>query len=262
MQKCTVYHTSGSRASGIIKDNKVSIKGEMYIAKEEYEDELAQFSIDGKWGFANMSTGDIIIEPIWDYAGPFYKGYARVMLKKNEKHGFIDSSGEIIIPLDYDDARDCSFNNKFWVAIDKKWGLINDKNKPIISIIWKRLEIGYDDLIFCATTEEASEAYIGVEDRLTAMLFGLEPVATYNTIDKWGVYDKRGKLIIKAKLDEKPKYIEPERNVKRKTPFNKYYLLQENIGYGVLCSDGRLISDTSLYKKDAMNIINGRYNEE
>lgn len=145
-------------------------------------------------------------------------------------------------------------------SLKDKWGFADiDSGEIIIKPVWDILKVGYDhNLIFCANKEE-SEKFIGFDDRLKALISGLEPVATPKIIEKWGVYTERGTLIIEDKLTAKPKYIKPEDNVFNKEMVIKYYLLKEFTQYGVLCSDGRVISDTVLYKKDAMSIINRRY---
>ncbi len=44
-----------------------------------YESGLIRFEVDGKFGFADSETGEIKINPIWDYADDFYRGVARVV---------------------------------------------------------------------------------------------------------------------------------------------------------------------------------------
>lgn len=348
MKECKVYHTAvGSEENAIIKDNKVYLLGEdnelclpkeMYLAVYECEEGLAQLVVEEKWGFVNIYTGDIVIEPIWDYAGPFYRGYAHVSLgveleinhgydlsMDGGKHGYIGLDGKIIIPLEYDYAFDIPRGKNFLVSIDGKHGIINNKNKIIIPLIWDLFYMEWDsDLIFCAQ-EEPSEMYLSLEDRLQAFIsetkpvatdncrykwgvindenqmiipvvwdkidtkrdenlifcalrescevyigrhdkfmtdfFGIEPVATYNYRYKWGVCHKKGNIIIKPELDEQPLYHKPKRNIMNKDPVKKYYILKKQRRYGILCNDGSLIHDITLYKKDAISIINELYSQ-
>jgi len=156
MKKCIIYHTGVyESADGVLKDNKVYLQGEdgklyfpeeMFMAREECEGGLIQFEVEGKWGFADIYTGKIIIEPSWDYAGPFYKGYAHVAVgaevefyneRKNDvyvyggKHGYINTTGNNIIPIEYDDASDIPDANYFRVADNGKWWMIDSQNKII-----------------------------------------------------------------------------------------------------------------------------------
>lgn len=125
MKKCIVCHTGiYLYTEGFIKNNKVYVMGDdeelyypeiLFMAKEDCEKGFIQIIVDEKWGFANIYTGEILVEPIWDYAGPYYFGYAQVSsgakvdykssstcLVEGGKHGFIDMEGNVIVPLEYD----------------------------------------------------------------------------------------------------------------------------------------------------------------
>lgn len=270
MKKCMIYHTGiRNSAVGVIKDNKVYIQGEnntlyfpkeMFMAIEECECGFIQFEVDGKWGFADIYTGKIVIEPVWDYAGPFYGGYAHVALDVNIKindgyyivieggnHGYINIKGKVIIPIEYDDACEISYrlNKYFKVSKNGKWGLINNQNKTIIPFNWNRLEISYErDFIFCV---------LKVADMLTS-----ESESMFTSMFKWGVYDKEFNLIVEPELDESP-YIPMIKSNPRSRNFSyykKYYILRKDKKYGILCDDGRLIANIELSKKQAKNMIN------
>ncbi|HEY5525532.1 MAG TPA: WG repeat-containing protein [Clostridium sp.] len=153
MKKCMIYHTGVyESADGVLKDNKVYLQGkddklyfpeEMFMAREECEGGLIQFEVEGKWGFADIYTGEIIIEPSWDYAGPFYRGYAHVAMgvqlevyneKQNYvyvyggKHGYIDTAGNSVIPIEYDDALDMPDANYFKAVKHGKWWMVDKQN--------------------------------------------------------------------------------------------------------------------------------------
>jgi hypothetical protein len=265
---------------GVIKDNKVYLLGddnnirypeEMFLAREECEDNLIQFEVDGKWGIANIYTGEIIIKPIWDYVGPFYRGYAHVSLGceleingrcyvsvNGGKHGYIDTKGKIVIPLDYDYAEEIPYRKYFQVSKDGKWGLIDNQNNILIPFKWDMLNTNYyDDLIFCAM-EERCEKYVDSYDKLVAAICKMEPVPTCNYRYKWGVYDKHFNLIIEPELDKEPfnaKYRNSPRS-KFSTDYKKYYILKKNKKYGLLCNDGRIIADIKLLKKQVRFMVN------
>lgn len=65
----------------------------------------------GKWGLIDEDYNEII-EPIYDYASPnsFSSNcllrVAKENVEKNEKFGFININGEVVIPLIYDHAKD------------------------------------------------------------------------------------------------------------------------------------------------------------
>ncbi len=56
---------------------------------------------NNSYGFSNLS-GNIVIEPLWDYALSFSDGLALVC--KDGLYGFLNPDGEIIIPLEYEEA--------------------------------------------------------------------------------------------------------------------------------------------------------------
>ena len=47
--------------------------------------------------------GNIIVEPIYDYIADFYNGYAAV--RSNKLWGVIDSSGNLVVPCEYEDIK-------------------------------------------------------------------------------------------------------------------------------------------------------------
>ena len=52
---------------------------------------------NGKWGFKDKNTGNMVISCKYDGIAPFSEGMAAVRL--NKKFGFIDKTGKEVIPL-------------------------------------------------------------------------------------------------------------------------------------------------------------------
>jgi hypothetical protein len=268
MQKCKVYHTGVYEfEEAAIKDDKVYICGkrgklyypeEMFMAREECEGGLIQLNVDGKWGFADIYSGEIKIKPAWDFAAPFYRGYAHVAIGTDieeyspgrfslsgGKHGYIDNFGNEIIPVVYDDAETVPYRNNFIVSKNGKWGVIDEENKIIIPFEYDFLRTNYEnDLVFCGIRKlpkviDESQSY------------------KWNYGVKWGVYDKEFNLIVKPELDEIPEIYKIKSGTKRSWVYHhtKYYYIKRKRKYGVLCADGRLITDISLLKRDAVFLI-------
>lgn len=161
MKKCIICHTGIFEAiDGVVKNNRVYLKWkgrlylpeEMFMAREECQFGLIQFIVGGKWGFADIYSGEIKIQPVWDYAGPFYHGYAHVSIgNKIEfiseqkmcvsaireignmdiiggKHGYIDRNNNIIIPVEYDYADEIHEGTNFIVGKGGKRFAVNEKN--------------------------------------------------------------------------------------------------------------------------------------
>lgn len=264
MKECKLYHTGMlTTENGMLQNNHVFLVGEngelllpeeIWCAKEECDNRLIQFEVDGKWGFADISTGKIKIQPQWDFAGPFYGKYAHVangvqvtidwnrcgvpQLSKGGRHGYIDVNGNPVIPLIYEDANDCpesiSSEKNYLVSVrrDGKWGLIDCQNKTIIPFSF--LEIS----------------------GLVNFNFYLTAIGNYKEI-RFGVYTRNCEELIPPVLDELPKSIRlpeaPEVFINHETL--TYYYVKTGRRFGVISSDGRMITDLTLLKKDAVALI-------
>ena len=101
------------------------------MAKQEIK--LVPTERNGKWGFIDKATEEVVIPFKYDYAHAFSVGLALVQLNGwwgyvdktglaavciKGKCGFIDQKGKIIIPLIYDDARYFSKNGKAKVKLN------------------------------------------------------------------------------------------------------------------------------------------------
>lgn len=112
-----------------------------YLQVNNFHDGLALVLIQGlKFAFMD-STGQIAIPMIYDYAHDFSEGLASVRI--GEKFGFINTKGEIVIPLQYDFA----FEFDKGLAIvekDNRYGLIDKTGKIVVPIIYPSLVELYD----------------------------------------------------------------------------------------------------------------------
>src|SRR5690606_25912279 len=88
----------------------------------------------GKWGFKD-STGNIIIQPGYDYAHEFSEGLADVRKGDviNGKWGFINSKNETVIPLTYSYVGSFS-QGKAAVRLNGKMGYINPDGEVVIPL--------------------------------------------------------------------------------------------------------------------------------
>jgi hypothetical protein len=84
---------------------------------------------NGKVGFMDKA-GNIVIAPAWDFADVFLGGLARVGIGK--KYGAIDTSGKIVIPVEYDDLNVSFPNGPGYFTKDGKWGLISKQGEVLI----------------------------------------------------------------------------------------------------------------------------------
>ncbi|MBE6214654.1 MAG: WG repeat-containing protein [Bacteroidales bacterium] len=92
---------------------------------------------NGKYGF--VQNGNVVIPYIYEYASDFNDGLAVVC--KSSKFGFIDRTGQTVIPFEYKNSHAIGFsegvcgvtrNGKKWFFIDKSGNRISDKEYSCI----------------------------------------------------------------------------------------------------------------------------------
>jgi hypothetical protein len=90
---------------------------------------LFQIVRDGKWGFMDR-TGQIVIPPAFDDARDFFHGLAAVEM--SEGHwGYIDEKGKLVISARFDEVRD--FIEELAPArIGRKWGYIDTSGRMAV----------------------------------------------------------------------------------------------------------------------------------
>jgi hypothetical protein len=104
---------------------------------DDFSEGLYVVTLNEKKGYADKN-GNIVIPLKYDVAWGFYRGMANVEI--NNKGGFINKSGKEVIPLIYDYISLCQQdNNLIAVELNKKYGWINRKGDVIIPI-------KYDDI--------------------------------------------------------------------------------------------------------------------
>ena len=127
-----------------------------------------EYTIDGRKGFVDSVTGEILVPCSYDDVGNFSEGLC--IVKKNGKWGFIDMTGKEVIPCIYDGAREF---REFLAPVRKngKYGFIDWSGKEVIPCI-------YD------------------------FVFGFrEGLASVEKNGKWGIIDKSGKEVIPCIYD-------------------------------------------------------------
>jgi hypothetical protein len=82
-----------------------------------------------KYGFRDLD-GNIVIEPSFDMAEMFSEGYSAVTV--GEKHGFIDEKGKYVLPLQDYEFLGSLHNGLADVRINDKVGFINIKGEIVI----------------------------------------------------------------------------------------------------------------------------------
>lgn len=106
-----------------------------YESIKPFKNNYAAVKVNEKWGFVDLK-GMIVIEPIFerveDYTPPF------IIVKNREKWGAINIEGVEILPCDY--SKIDYLEKGFWAA--KKngvWGLLDSTNKEICPFVYEKM---------------------------------------------------------------------------------------------------------------------------
>ncbi len=167
--KWGLINASGRSVGGFLYDDIDWLEG--------YREEgLVGFRINEKEGFIDLN-GLTVIDPVYDYAGPFREGLASV--ERNGKYGFIDRFGKAVIGFKYDDAGNFS-EGLAKIVVNGKVGYIDRMGQIAI-------EPQYDD------GDEFSEGLVRVA-------FG--PSIPVRIAGKsYGFIDRNGRVVLPFKFD-------------------------------------------------------------
>lgn len=127
----------------------------------------------GKWGYRD-SSGEVVVPHQYNAVSSFSGGLAVVVY--NDLYGAIDTSGKVVVPFKYDYLGD--FSNGLSLFTKEGSGLIgfiDDKGNEVIEPIWN-MGLGFSEGL----------AAVGVE---------------FNGSYKWGFIDTTGKVVIKPQYD-------------------------------------------------------------
>ncbi len=95
---------------------------------------LMTMYFDDKFGFAD-STGNVVIEPVYDGARHFSEGLCAVWV--DAKCGFIDKSGHMVITPQFEDAQEFS-EGLAAVKVNDMWGYVDKTGKVVVPLQYYR----------------------------------------------------------------------------------------------------------------------------
>ena len=101
-----------------------------WIQYADFVDGLAQVQVGGKVGFVD-TTGNLVIPASFDEAHDFSEGFASVKLKG--KFGFIDKTGKVLVPPQFKYSDDFKNGLAGVTTPEKRSGFVNSCG----SIIWE-----------------------------------------------------------------------------------------------------------------------------
>lgn len=219
-----------------------------------------------KWGYFLLSTGEVIVSPIYDCASPFYGDRARV--QKNMKYGFIDPEGREVVEVIWDDTAGAFHKALCWVKKGDKFGYI-DKNGTIVlppqfDVAGEfqytakfNVDKDEDGYFIALIKKDGKYGYIDrkghyilepcLDDAKTFWEVGYAPVMRDG---KWGFVDRNGKIIVDFQFDEIGKsdgYISEKVVNKEKILFGRpvefidFYTVKKDRQWGVMIDNFDII---------------------
>ena len=142
----------------------------------------------------------------------FEEGFARVFL--NEKYGFINKTGNIVVPLKYDYAVNYFTNGYVKVCLDEKWGVCNAEGKEVIPCKYYYIgtfkDVGNPEgklLAFVQTKDKVGGLYDLDGNELQPCIYDqaedfCDGMARVMIDGKWGYLDATGALSIPLQYED------------------------------------------------------------
>ncbi len=120
--------------------------------------ELIPYRKDEKWGYAN-NKGEIVIRPIYSMV-EFFSENKFLRVEKDKLFGIIDSVENIIIPFNYQNIEESNRNLFIATNVDRLSGIIDDSNRTIIPFDYNGMEFHENYII--AMKKKDSETISGI----------------------------------------------------------------------------------------------------
>ena len=152
-----------------------------------------------KWGFMDK-TGKVVIPCEWRYAADgFSEGLAHVM-DSNKKWGFIDKTGKVVSPCEWDDAK--GFSEGLARVMDGNWGFIDNNGEVVIPCTWYNAD-GFSEGLARVEDNNYKKGFIDKTGKVVipctwynADGFSEGLARVMDSNEKWGFIDKTGKVVI------------------------------------------------------------------
>ncbi len=185
----------------------------------------------------------------------------------NGKYGAINTKGELVIPVMYDEFRDFRSNNNAIVKHKGKFGLVDLNNKITYPIDNEEIEQNSRDLAFYIIKKNGKVGIINKELK-TMINFDYQDLQPcfYDQINKfiakqnglYGVIDRLGGIIIPFQYTEMSNWVEYG-------PGSNFHFVTKDKKQGLITKEGKtvipVIYDSLFYDSDKIIILskNGKY---
>ncbi|MDX2172962.1 MAG: WG repeat-containing protein [Bacteroidota bacterium] len=165
-----------------------------------------------------------------------------IRVSKNNKIGYINKNGKLIIPLEYDGGGISDFKNKVIpVYKNGKWGFINFQNKVITDFIYDKVYKESNGVT--SVVKDNKCGYVNAEGKQfvntiydNAFDFNSLNSAVVKLNNKYGCIDKTGKIVVQIDYEKSPRALNSD-----------LFVVHKNDKYGIIKKDGKMLFD---YKYD------------
>lgn len=198
---------------------------------------LLEVQVNGKKGLWDMSTGQYLVEPLYDEIYYFEDGYAKVQL--NSKNGIIDRSGKIILEPVYDYIYTKYYLHKIKTKnADGSYSYQDDKSEAPVVKVKKDGKEFYLNNDFTPRID-GEESAVGNFDSIGDFEDG---VARVNKGDKVGYVKEDLSYVVEAVYDGA---FRARKIVDGTEVYYDYFHVQKGDKWGVVFMDGSVIEPIS-----------------
>lgn len=142
---CSSKESGGTKQTEIIQDN-------MFV------DDVLLANTNGRWCLINKHGEELAN---YRYIDPNYSE-GLLMVEEDDKYGYIDSTGKVVISLQYDNAG--IFTEGLGaVYVNGHWGFIDKANKMVIMPVYDRVDSFLNGL--CAVSKDGIYSYIDAKGK-------------------------------------------------------------------------------------------------
>lgn len=188
-----------------VKTNKFIIPiecQEIYLFNEG----ISRIRRNGKWQFIN-EFGQVIYTCSEGMPDAMVEGMARVSQNwKNWKSGFINKSGQLVIPCKYQDASHFS-NGVVKVKYNNKYGFINKQGETVIPFKFDNVDDFSNGM--AKLTQNEKVGFINLKGNIIipcnyedGARFNSQGVTKIRKNGKWGLIDRDGKIILTCEYED------------------------------------------------------------
>src|SRR5690606_25445558 len=110
-----------------------------------YRNGLAFIRKDNKVGLIDVS-GNVVLPPTYEIIKDFYGNNARV--RNNGLWGVIDKTGKIVVPVEYDDIGELESNKITWAKKGLDFGILNGTTFTVMEGVEKIWDFGGSELTY------------------------------------------------------------------------------------------------------------------